>query len=267
MKKEQKYLEGISLNSQRKKNQLAIFKRTRLYITLIASALGLYFGFLQISGIEVDVFKNDEFADTLMKITLLIYYLGWLNGTLMDLKDEEAIFILPPNKGKFTISAIVMLISLAILFFFLCSFKSKQIFAMILDAFMILNIYSWRYLIKFISTSVQENKEFYNSDNKHFKFIYLRLMVDEYLEGNWQWWRFGVGTFILIGINVLVFTDISLVISADLKLKSAELVKAIGFMIFVIVTEAWIWYMRIQRRTSIELIDSLDEDYYLSRRH
>lgn len=267
MKNQQEYFEGISLHSQQKKNQLAIFKRTRLFITLIASALGLYFGFLQISGIEPELFKNDEFADVLMKIALLIYYLAWLNGTLMDLKDEEAIFILPPNKGKFTFSAIVTMIILAIIFFFLCSFKSKRIFVLILDVFMIVNIYSWQYLIKFISNSVKENKELYNIENKNFKFIYLRLMVDNYLKGNWQWWRFGVGILILIGTNILVFTDLSLIISSDLKLKSAELVKAIGFLIFIAATEGWIWYMRVQRRASIELIESLDEEYYLVKRH
>ena len=267
MQNELEYLEGIPLNSQKKKNQLALFKKTRLIITLVASTLGLYFGFLQISGIEVDAFKNDGFADTLMKIALLIYYLAWLNGTLMDLKDEEAIFILPPNKGKFTFSAIFMIIILAILFFLLCTYKSKQLFAVILDIFMLVNIYSWRYLIRFISNSVKENKEFYDIGNKNFKFIYLKLMVDDYLKANWQWWRFGVGVIVLIGINILVFTDLSLMISSDLKLRSAELVKALGFILFILVTEGWIWYKRLQRRTSMELIDALDEDYYLSKRH
>ena len=264
---EQEYLEGISLNSHRRKSQLVIFKRTRLYITLIASALGLYFGFLEISGIETAVFKNDEFADTLMKIALLIYYLAWLNGTLMDLKDEEAIFILPPNRGKYKFTAIVTMITIAVLFFTLCSFKSKQIFVLILDIFMIVNILSWQYLIEFISKSVKENKEFYLNENKYFKFIFLKILIDDYLKGNWQWWRFGIGIIILIGINILVFTDLSIMISGKLNLNSAELVKAISFFIFITISEGWIWFMRLQRRTSLELIDSLDEDYYLSKRN
>lgn len=266
MKKDQKYLDGVSLGSQKKK-QLAIFKKTRLIITIIAGILGLYYGFLQLSGVEVGPFINDEFANVLMKIALFIYYLAWLNGLLMDLKDEEAIFILPPNKGKFTASAVVMILCIAIFFFLLCLFKSKQIFALFLDVFMIINILSWRFLINFISDSVKDNKEFYNSENKHFKFIYLRLMVDDYLKGSWQWWRFGVGVVILIGLNILVFTDLAQVISTDLKLTSVELVKAIVFILFILVSEGWIWYMRLQRRISIELIDSLDEEYYLAKRN
>jgi len=267
MKKEQEYLDGISLHSGKKKEQLIIFKRTRLFITFFASALGLYFGFLQLSGIEIDPFKNDEFADILMKINLLIYYLGWLNGTLMDLKDEEAIFILPPNKGKFTASAIGTLIILAILFFLLCSFRSNYVFVLILDGFLIANVISWKYLINFISNSVKENKEFYSNENKNYKSIYLNLMIDVYLKGNWQWWRFGIGAFILIIINVLVFTQLAQIISIRFNMHSAELVKAIGFLIFITVTEGWIWIMRLKRRTQIELIDTLDENYYISKRH
>jgi hypothetical protein len=267
MSKQQQYLEGFPLSPQQKKNQLAFFKRIRLIIQLIAAALGLYYGYLQLSGLEVEAFKTDGFADTLMKITLLIYYLAWLKGNLMDLKDEEAIFMMPPNKGKFSFSAIMMILLLAIIFFFLCYFKSKRIFALILDAFMISNIYGWQYLIKFISDSVKENKEFYNSENKNFRNEYLRIMVEDYLKGCWQYWRFGVGIFMLIIINILVFTNFSLLISSGLNLKSAELVKAIGFIIFITVFEGWIWYMRLRRSVSLNLIDKLDEEYYMTKRH
>ncbi len=117
MNKQKQYLNGISLNPEHKKKQIQIFSRTKLTINIIAGSLGLIFGYLQLSGLEVEAFKTDGFADTLMKITLLIYYIAWYKGTLMDLKDEEDIFILPPNKGKYTTSAIFLILFLAIAFF------------------------------------------------------------------------------------------------------------------------------------------------------
>lgn len=267
MKKERKFLHGISLSSQENKQQVAIFKRSRIIISLIAGVLGIYYGYLQLSGLEVEPLITDSFADALIKIALFLYYLAWVYGLLMDLKDEEAIFILPPNKGKYTISAYFSVLAIAIVFFSLCYFKSNQIFTLILDAFIIINIITWQYLINFISESVKDNKEFYNTKKKHFQSVYLRIFVDDYLKGIWQWWRFGVDFFILIILNLLVFSDLSQIISTKFNLRSVEFVKTIGFIVFLAISEGWIWYMRLKRRTSLDLIDSLDEEYYLMKRH
>ena len=155
---------------------------------------------------------------------------------------------------------------LLIVFSFMCYLKTKREFIIFLDILFVINIFSWKFLIRFIEQSVSENKEFYKTRHKYFKIVYLQLLITDYLRGNWQWYRFLIGGIVLLSVNLLIFTNLTQLIASAVNIKSIELIKSLGFAIFILVMEGWVWFMRLKRSNCIDLIDDLDEDYYLMER-
>ena len=65
---------------------------------------------------------------------------------------------------------------------------------------------------------------------------------------------------------MLIFTNLSSIITVLLKFNTVDLSKALGFFFFILVMEVWIWFMRMKRSNGIELLDHMDEEYYLMER-
>jgi hypothetical protein len=88
-------------------------------------------------------------------------------------------------------------------------------------------------------------------------------MINKYLDGKWQIYRFIAGGISLVLLNFLVFTSLGSDTQKLLGFHSIELIKSLGFLLFIVIMEGWIWYERVIRKARLDLIKDLEVKYYL----
>lgn len=237
-----------------------IFKRTKLLIKYFGGALVLIFTFLELSSLidpkELIPMFTEKFSNIFFKVVIALYYLSWVAGTSKDVDDEEFTFLIAPNKGKLTNTAIGTMITLTVLFGCLCWANTYKLFAIALTVFYIFNIISWHIIKSFIKESLEKSIEKYEEGNDHLGAFKIKR-IQYFLWGNWQTYRFIIGAILLLVVDVLAFTDISQTIKQLLKLPSAEFVIALSFFIYVGVLEIWIWCLRIERSISFNVVKKI----------
>ena len=235
-----------------------IYKKTKLVINISATILALFFTWLQF---DISFFKplmTNELANFIFKIALLIYYFSWIFGTIADLKDEDYTFSIYPNQNKLTTKPVLIIITLAFLFAFLCYSNTSKIFVIALSSLFIFNVLSWLYIVNFAKPTFDDNKK---KCIDKFEFEYHKVL-ENYLMGKWQWYRFIYAAFILILLNILIFSDLHLLIAYKLNC-SPQFIISISLLFYVITFEIWVWVKRIERIVSFRIFDKLDNTYIL----
>jgi hypothetical protein len=97
--------------------------------------------------------------------------------------------------------------------------------------------------------------------HKPFKLEEVTLVYERYLCGRWQIYRFAAGAVVLAVLNTLAFSPLAGRLATYLRLSSSDLILSETVFSFVLLMEAWIWWVRISISTSIELLDYLEEHY------
>lgn len=231
-----------------------IFKTTKTLIATMSTVLLFFFGWLEFKNITLPMF-DEKFANAFYKIVLALYFFCWVFGTNTDLSDEEYTLVIAPNKGELTNLAIGMLFAIGVLFGILCWVHTYKAFAIALTVFFGFNIISWRFLLKFLKPTLDVNKK------KVAKSIIGKFkieIIEKYLWGNWQWFRFGIGFLVLIIINILAFTNLSQVIASFLKIPSSQFIFVFSIFIFICVMEIYIWYIRLCRKISLKVLTDIE---------
>jgi hypothetical protein len=226
---------------------------TRLLVKAAATGLVLTFGYLQLSGAEYGSIVSDVSADATFKLALALYYASWVAGTLVDTAVQERTYSSPPTGGRMPVGGFVAALVLSIAFGGLCFWAANPTrFAGLLGVFLVLNIVGWRYLLHRLDPTVRESRAAF--DRSYFKLERLHIVYDEYLAGPWQVSRFAVALLGVAALNVLVRAGADDILIAGVTLA------------YVVVIEAWIWYMRLHVRAAVRLLDVLDTWYWMRRR-
>lgn len=261
-KKGKKTMKFITPSEQKEEatSMSNIFKRTKFLIKYFGGALVLIFTFLELSNLidpkEIIPMFTERFSNIFFKAVIALYYLSWVAGTSKDVDDEEYTFLIAPNKGKLTLSAISTMATLTVLFGFLCWANTYKLFAIALTAFYIFNIISWGVIKSFIKEALDKSIEKYKEANDHLGHFKINTIKD-FLWGNWQTSRFITGAILLLGVDVFAFTDVSQTIKEMLNLPSSEFVIAMSFFIYVGVLEIWIWCKRIELSLSFNVVKKI----------
>ena len=79
----------------------------------------------------------------------------------------------------------------------------------------------------------------------HYFYLILEALSN-YLTGSWQWWRFIIGTVILAITSIFTYTEFLRNVIDNIHSQLYDILPAIGFTIFVLSMELWIWYMRLK---------------------
>ena len=247
-----------------KKDELIIYVRNvKRVIRIIATLLATFFTFLKFRGISFDPLFSEFSTQIILQIALAIYFFAWIFGTIFDLNLQENAFVNSPSKGKLTLSALGFMVYLGAVFGLLCWVDSLQKFTIILTVFFISGILGWLYIIKVVTKKLKEDSiRIYEEEENFVKLEQLEL-IKHFMEANWQRLRFTLGVIYLVILIIFNFTTIPVYLSKILKISSPESIIAYGILLFVIWTEAWIWFKRIQVNSSKQTIKMLDEKYDL----
>lgn len=237
-----------------------VYKKVKLFITISAFVLAIIFTWL---NLDLKLFKPlfiNESADLLFKLSIVLYYFSWISGGTFDLNDQEYTFRIYPNNNKLTNLGVFILVFLVVLFGLLCYSNTVELFVIVLSGFFVGNVLSWWYLVERIFIKTIEENEKQVTD--YFDIEYQNNLK-RYLMGNWQVWRFAYAFIYIAFLNILIFSDLHLILS-DVLNVSSELIISIGFLFFVLSFELWVWYMRFDRMITFKAYDKLDDLYELN---
>ena len=247
---------------KRVKRTKTIYEKVKLFISISAAILALFFTWLQFDLSLFKPFFTDESASLLFKLSLVLYYFSWIFGANADLRDEDYTLNVYPNNNKIPKNAFGVLAFLVLIFALLCLVNTERQFIILLTGFLIFNILSWLYLVRFAKKTLDTNRE---QSRDKFDFEYHKVL-ENYLMGRWQWYRFIYAIMLIAFLNYIIFSDLHLVIANKLNFSS-QFVVSIGFLFYVLTFEIWVWIKRIERIMSFRVYDKLDDIYELNLKH
>jgi len=248
-------------NLRQTKRIETLYSKTEKIIKLFAGILALFFGYLEFRGTKVP-FMTDDWAEFILKISLAVLYSCWIFGCIADLRAENYTFEVYPNKNKLTVKSLAVIIILAILFGILCWANTFELFTIALSALFLFNVFSWRFIVKFAQPTFDENRIIAINN---FGYEYQKIL-ENYLLGSWQWYRFAFGAFLIILLNFLIFTKLHIIVASILGCSTQVLI-SLSLFSYVIILETWVWAKRIERILSFKILDSIDDRYIIKRKH
>ncbi len=193
---------------------------------------------------------NPDFSTVLWKTALVIYFLSWVLGGESDTEMQEDVYIGAPHGGRLNTLDIGVILGIALGFGVLCVVSDNyRGFALALTAFWAINVVAWRYMVGVLKGAIRQSASHYGRTREYIDLEKLRI-IERYVDGRWQWWRFAVGGALVLALVALVFFA---------HVPEAYAQGAIFF--FVVFVEAWIWIMRARTKLSLNVLEDLSERY------
>ena len=236
---------------------------TRILIKIIEYSLPLILGGLELGELIREhgfaelpqalkhAITNPALSTVLWRTALVIYFLSWVLGGDSDTEMQADVYLTAPHGGRLTRHDVGAIVALALGFGVLCYVSSKDYrwSALALTGFWALNVLVWRYMVGVLKGSIQHSYMSYGRAAAYIDMEKVRV-VERYIDGSWQWWRFGVGAVLALAMDALVFF-------VDVPEGYAHG----SILFFVVVVEAWIWWMRSRTKVSLNVLEDLSERY------
>jgi len=257
----------------RDKTRFAQF--TRSILQVVAVALGLLVGYLQIREIKPDLLLTHSTPDIIWRLALILIYWSWVAAINFEIHIQELAYVALPGQGRWPVQLYVGLAVFVLIFAaLLTSYGNITHFSVALTCFLLADYGSWLYLRRFLRSSINESRMYY-SNEKMFYELTILSMVEHHVFGRWKWYRFIAGATIVVVADMLAFdhafreTTASTVqiVCPWLSLSDAiPLFYSMLFLLYVLVMEVWIWVHRIQIQVRLDTLEYLNGRYHLTPR-
>jgi hypothetical protein len=227
---------------------------TKQLVNVMALLLFLAYGWLKLKGVPVGMALGRMPADVVVKAALVIYYTSWVSGLISDTTQQQILYAVAPTGGRYPWEGYGIGVTIALMFGILAYVNTSQQFAVALVAFVLFNLFSWRYLVNRILTPVYAgSKVVYREQGEHLSLFQLDVLW-RYLAGPWQWWRFAYGILASLVLVILAFTAAAEELSDRLRFASPETLIALAVMSYVLTFEGWIWYERLRMKIAQDAV-------------
>jgi len=266
------YYPNDSIDARKRVERLAW--EATLYVSVGGLVLAIAFTWLALRDIPFGDAIASTNAEHATNIILAFYYNCWICGSLFDTRLMKSVYYTTPDKAHFrkqSISAVVLL--LAVGAFLLWSRTWEIAFALGLVALVCANIFGWWVVNSTTDPIISASKEHYARQFDH-PSIEALDWVTFYMQGTWQKIRFGV---------MLAFALLLLLMAAHPKARefaqhglalllpsgsspetANKLVPVAILLVYVLVAEAWIWFMRTVTRSALYAIDTIRSKYFFT---
>ena len=242
----------------------------RLMIRSICFLLPPVFTWLKLRDLSAsDILKlvSDASAgDVVWKAALIVYFFAWVWGTLWDVGLQERVYLEAPNKGKMPWQAVAIAIAISILAAVLVWADTFVQFVAALALFTTVDHAAWRYLVSFLRPMIELAREEYRRLDDEIGLEQLKL-VEHQICGTWKWWRAIAG---VIGIFVMLALALEMPPESSLRAGPVDLpwgfVQAVSILLWVLLMEISLWYVRIVAKVGVDTLENLREKYRLAPR-
>jgi hypothetical protein len=248
---------------------------TRSIIRVVAVVLGLLVGYLQIRDIKPDALLTPSTADIIWRLTLVLYYWSWVGGFNFDINIQERAYVAFPGQGRWPVRLYVVLAACVLVaVMLLTSYGNIAHFSTALSCFLLVDYGSWLYLRRFIRSSIDESRLYYSTEGKFYDLAILN-MVERYMFGRWKWWRLMAGATIVIVADVFAFNQafrettargVQIICPWLSTSDAIPLFYSMLFLLFVLITELWIWLRRVRIYVRLDALEYLNGLYHLTPR-
>ena len=244
---------------------------TRSLIKYIAIGLPLVFTWLTLNDISIEsidnLISNTTATDVVWKSALILFFTSWIWGTSYDTDMQELVYLSAPKKGQLPLHAIGVSVMIAIVMSVLLWVPDYQTFTLVLILFWLINLIAWRYLVWFIVGSMIASSEVTYRENQDYFGLEKLKIVENYICGRWQWWRFIFGGILCLAMIVLAISpqENYFIPVANISV-SQSFIHSMSIFLFVTLMETWIWVVRIKSRVSIDVLDDFRNRYSIQRK-
>ena len=246
----------------------------RILTKVIAWTLPILFAYLKLNELDKNISFDDLIKrvanvtapDFLWKSALTLYFISWVYGANADIDEQEQVYLTAPNQGRLPVAGIGFILMIAVVFLILSRVQHYWEFAIVLTSFWVLNILAWRYLLKkIVMPSLRASYTLYRAGYEYLKIEKLKV-VESYIAGHWQSWRFAAGGIVIFCMIILSFTryqhDVASSLPTPLQDQfKPEFIPAVTILFFVGFMELWIWAMRLRTKMALSYLDYLSDHY------
>jgi hypothetical protein len=246
-------------------------------ITAFGAAILLFFTFLEIWKAPFDKITETFQPYSFVKLGLFLFYLGWLAGATDDtdiqheaLRRDTSLARLDPLEYS-GIGAFFALF--ALLFYFR---ESIVIFQAVLLAFIVLNVGTYRIILRRIDRNVRNRRDELLGGAEKDYFGYLKLYcLMGYAKGSWQAKRFKtliVLAALQLAVAAIVYTEAYRQVVGDRPVGKLTLYTCIEyapaflFLCYVLVSESWMKIYRYKIKSDYVTIDKIHQHFGLQKR-
>ncbi len=245
-------------------------------INIVAGVLLATYGWLEFQNAPIDKITNVFDSNSFTKFGLAIFVAGWALGATDDTKIQRKCYAIDPLDGRLELKQwIAIVIFIAMFAFLIYVHEIPVLFQFSLLVFILINIWTYSSVImKRTDEMLKKSAEFLIKEKENIE--YLKLFVGvEYLKGNWQKRR-----FIFLLILAVIQLVVSLIIYFNLipSHVSGLIISGVGmdkiiaylpsflFLVYAIISEAWIKIYRFKVFSDFETIDQIDLYFNVSKK-
>jgi len=219
--------------------------------------------------------QTQEAADIIGNLAWSLYVAAWTSGSLWDTSvQRNAYRRVPMSKAPMLGGVVIGMIALLLVAIYYHAVKhthvvkQPRIMATALAVLWLLDYLGWRYLLrKVVYPAVDMSTETYQREGRFFELEQLKVVTDR-IAGHWKWWRFGVGTILLVGLVYVAYRGVPWPvlqrIASVTEPVSQDLVLSVIFLVFVLVIEGWMLFIRLRAEARVSLLEKLAESYALT---
>lgn len=228
----------------------------------VALIFGIIFSWLKLKGIDYSIILNELKPNIILRISLIVLYTSWLYGVIIDAKIQEKIYqVSNITKNNITLGILVITPQI-LLFLILCILTNNlKIFLIVLFISWIYNLLFYFIFTRYLAKDTdKKNEQIYLKDG-NFYLIERYNIGYNFLYGNWYIKRYVFGLLILI-INIIIYHSL---LFGFLSQHHRNVLCALLALIFILITEIWIWLERIKRTTKLNYIQTIDNKYRIKQ--
>lgn len=239
----------------------------RMMVALSSALLTLVFGWLKFRGVDVVGVVTTIPSSFILKLAMAIYFASWIAGLVSDISDLEYVFVKAPRPIHVKIGGTALGSLVVMNFATLCYVETMTTFSLVLFSLVFVNVCGWLYLTRIaLPAADTSSRKYYSQMKKLFALECLNIVYIKYQRGNWQILRFALG-FLLSGI-IIAFAFQNQLFAAKIAAvqRYGDLLSAMLFLVYVLLFEGWIWFMRMRTKGGLALLSALESSYDLQRR-
>jgi hypothetical protein len=153
---------------------------TRSILQVVAVAVGLLVGYLQIKDIKADVLLTPSTADSVWRLALILIYWSCVAAINFEIHIQELAYVTFPGHGRWRVKLYVVLAVFVLSFAaLLTSYGNITHFSVALTCFLLADCVSWLYLQRFFRSSIDESRIYYSTERK----FYELALVERHMFG------------------------------------------------------------------------------------
>jgi H+/Cl- antiporter ClcA len=241
--------------------------QARWLIKGAGALLTLLYGWLTLEWKPIQQLTRSLPAHILLQLAVILYFVAWLYGSIWDVDAQESAYVRDAVAPPLSPRALVAAAVIVVLFTVLCwrSHGPRTWFALSVLAFWFANVAAWEFAVKpELATRVATSRASFEAEKRNDRVLVLEETV-HYEIGRWQMLRFCVGSALLLAVNVVTWGG-WLPRLAEKAQLAPDIVFSLTVLAFVLISEGWIWYKRLELRTTRTFIEDVAERFTFAPR-